>query len=329
MKPEYGILNKCLPSNPECLMVKIYKTRGEKLEELKEIERGCWVNIMHPTSKEVEDINQKLDIPVEFLTYPLDIDERSRIDAENGCILIILRVPVYEEENEEVQYTTLPLGIILKDEVIVTISNQGNEVISHFLQGQIKGFFTQKRSRFVLQIFRVTALSYLNHLKVINRRTGSVESELHKSLRNEELIKLLNLEKGLVYFTTSLRGNEIMMERFQRMNILQMYEEDKDLLEDVIIENRQAIDMANIYSNILSSMMDAFASVISNNLNIVMKFLTSVTIILMLPTLVASIYGMNIKLPFQDSPHAFLITMGISFALSFAGIITFIRRKWF
>ncbi|NOZ63830.1 MAG: magnesium transporter CorA family protein, partial [Caldiserica bacterium] len=220
-------------------------------------------------------------------------------------------------------------GIIIKDEVIVTISNQENEVASYFLRKQIRGFFTQKRSRFVLQMFRFTALAYLNHLKVINRRTSSVETELHKSLRNEELIKLLNLEKGLVYFTTSLRGNEIMMERLQRMNILPMYEEDKELLEDVIIENRQAIDMANIYSNILSSMMDAFASVISNNLNIVMKFLTSITIILMLPTLVASIYGMNIKLPFQDSPHAFLITMVISFALSFAGIIAFIRRKWF
>ncbi|MCD6521587.1 magnesium transporter CorA family protein [Candidatus Calescamantes bacterium] len=310
-------------------MIRIFRTKEGILKELQKPEENCWIYVVNPSQSELEKLSKELSLPLHFLTYPLDIDERPRIDYEDGCLLLVIRVPQYDEDNEEVQYTTLPMGIILKENFILTISSRENEVLSAFLEGKVKGFSTAKRARFILQIFHQTALSYLNHLKMINRKTSMVERELHKSMRNEELIKLLNLEKGLVFFTTSLRANEIMMERLQRGEIIKMYEEDKDLLEDVIIENRQAIEMANIYSNILSGMMDAFASVISNNLNMVMKFLTSVTIILMLPTLVASVYGMNIKLPFQNSPHAFLITMLISVGLSVVGILLFIRRKWF
>jgi len=310
-------------------VIRIFRTREGILKELQKPEENCWIYVVNPSQSELEKLSKELSLPLHFLTYPLDIDERPRIDYEDGCLLLVIRVPQYDEDNEEVQYTTLPMGIILKENFILTISSRENEVLSAFLKGNVKGFSTAKRARFILQIFHQTALSYLNHLKMINRKTSMVERELHKSMRNEELIKLLNLEKGLVFFTTSLRANEIMMERLQRGEIIKMYEEDKDLLEDVIIENRQAIEMANIYSNILSGMMDAFASVISNNLNMVMKFLTSVTIILMLPTLVASVYGMNIKLPFQNSPHAFLITMLISVGLSVVGILLFIRRKWF
>ncbi len=310
-------------------MIEFYRTREGNLLPQDTIEENCWIKVTAPSPEELERLSQELSIPLQFLTYPLDLDERPRIDREDDTLLIVVRVPHFEEDEEGVQYTTLPLGIILKEDIILTLSARENEVIRNFQEGKVRGFSTAKRARFVLQIFHQTALAYLNHLKLINRRTSEVERELHKSMRNEELIALLNLEKGLVYFTTSLRANEIMMERLQRSEAIKMYEEDRDLLEDVIIENRQAIEMANIYSNILSGMMDAFASVISNNLNMVMKFLTSVTIILMLPTLVASIYGMNIQLPFQKSPHAFLITMLISFGLSLSGILFFIRRKWF
>lgn len=194
---------------------------------------------------------------------------------------------------------------------LITVCSKDVEVISDFVNGKAKNFFTENRSCFLLQAFLRTALLYLKHLKEINKRTNAIEDELEKAMKNEELIKLLNLEKSLVFFTTSLKSNELMMERLQKTEIVKLDPDDKELLEDVFIENKQAIEMSNVYSNILSGMMDAFASVISNNLNVVLKLLTAVTIILMIPTLIASIYGMNVRLPFQNSPQAFLITIGI------------------
>jgi len=202
-------------------------------------------------------------------------------------------------------------------------------VLQNFFKGTVKNFSTNKRNRLILQILSRAATVYLNYLKKINRQTTEIENRLHKSMKNEELINLLDFEKSLVYFSTSLRSNELVMDRLYRSGLLTKFEEDEDFLEDLIIENKQALEMTNIHSNILSSMMDAFASVISNNLNMVMKFLTSVTIILMIPTLIASIYGMNIRLPFARSSHAFAITIGASIMLSLIGVFIFIKRKWF
>jgi magnesium transporter len=194
---------------------------------------------------------------------------------------------------------------------------------------RLKGVADGKRSSVILHIFLKTALRYLRHLKEINRRTAAIEIELQKSLKNQELIRLLNIEKSLVFFITSLKSNELMMERLMKTELLKLTTDDRDRLEDVLIDNRQAIEMANIYSNILSGMMDAFASVISNNLNVVMKILTSITIILMIPTLAASIYGMNIELPFQHLPHAFYIITGISCCALLLCVLMFKRNKWF
>ena len=266
---------------------------------------------------------------MDFLTDSLDVDERSRIEIEDGVILIILRVPKFDNDNLEIPYTTMPVGITLTKDVIVTVcASDFNDVLDLF-KAKIKNLSTENRIHFILHLFHRTAFYYLKYLKEINRNTNQVETELQRAMKNEELIKLLNIEKSLVFFTTSLRSNELMMERLQKIRVLELSADDKDLLEDVLIDNKQAIEMANIYSNILSGMMDAFASVISNNLNVVMKFLTSITIILIIPTLVASIYGMNVELPFQHSHHAFIITIGISFALSSIGVLIFLKNRWF
>ena len=263
------------------------------------------------------------------MTYPLDNNERARIEIDEGCMLIILRIPIKEGEDSEIPFTTATLGVIFKEKLAITISSRSTKLFNEFLEEKVKNFQTNKRIAFLLQLFYKISFLYLLDLKLINNMTNAIEKELHKSMKNEELIKLLNIEKSLVYFTTSLKENEIMMERFQRVQLYSLNEDEADLLEDVIIENKQAIEMANIHSNILSGMMDAFASVISNNLNVVMKVLTSITIILMLPTLVASIYGMNIDLPFQASPYAFEITMGISLILSIIGTVIFWKRDLF
>ena len=310
-------------------MIKTYKSIGVNLNELQDYTDNCWINVSGSNKNELDALGLLLSIPLEFLSYPLDINERARIEIDEGCMLVIIRIPIREEENSEIPFTTATLGVILKDKFIITISSRKTNIFNDFLDGKVKNFDTEKRVEFLLKLFYKISFLYLKDLKDINIMTNQIEKELHQSMKNEALIKLLNIEKSLVFFTTSLKENEIMMERFQRVQLYNLNEESADLLEDVIIENKQAIEMANIYSNILSGMMDAFASVISNNLNVVMKVLTSITIILMLPTLVASIYGMNIQLPFADSPYAFSITMGISVILTIIGMVIFWKRDLF
>jgi magnesium transporter len=308
-------------------MITVYKTTGKELETVSSPEPGSWVNIVQPSPDELAEFSREWDLPLDFLTDPLDADETPRMDVDPPNMLIVVRTPRVDLE-EDVQYTTRPLGIILTPDRIITVSAQEDGVLNDFIKGKVRHFSTSNRTRFILLVFRNTALLFLRHLKEINKKTDAIEEELHRSLHNEALIRLLSLEKGLVYFTTSIRSNELVMERLHKTPFLKMSPEDEDFLEDVIVDNKQAIEMANIYSNILSGMMDAFASIISNNLSVVMKVLTSVTIILMLPTLVASIYGMNVPLPFQESQHAFLITMVTSFALAAVGVGIFINRRW-
>lgn len=309
-------------------MYNIFRANQEGLIITDELHKDCWVRVSSPTPAECEFLSRQLGIPIAFITDPLDVDERARIETDEGVTLVIVRIPYFDPQNEEIPYKTLPLGVIFTDECILTVSSKIDEGYLDFVIGRVKGFSIEHRGRFLLQVFSKTALLYLNYLKDINKRTDAIEGELHKSMRNVELIKLLNIEKSLVFFATSLRSNEFMMERLQKTGI-RMTEDDKELLDDVIIENKQAIEMANIYSNILSGMMDAFASVINNNLTLVMKLLTSVTIILMIPTFVSSTFGMNVPLPFQNSPHAFLIVTGISLMLSLTGVAIFWKRRWF
>jgi magnesium transporter len=309
-------------------MYNIFKGTTDGLMITDEIQKDCWVRVSNPTPEECEFLSKSLGIPIAFLTDPLDVDERARIEIDEGVTLVIVRIPYFDKDNIDIPYMTIPLGIVFTDDCIVTVCLKFVENFLDFVNGKVKNFSIENRGRFLIQIFFRTALLFLSYLKDINKRTDFIEGELHKSMRNVELIRLLNLEKSLVFFTTSLRSNEFMMERLQKTGI-RMTEDDKEMLDDVIIENKQAIEMANIYSNILSGMMDAFASVINNNLTLVMKLLTSVTIILMIPTFVSSTFGMNVPLPFQNSPHAFLIVTGISFMLSLIGVIIFWKRRWF
>ncbi|MBN1898026.1 MAG: magnesium transporter CorA family protein [Spirochaetes bacterium] len=310
-------------------MIKIYRTSNKVTKEIQRMKKNCWIQVTKPTEKEIHGLKDQFNIPIEFIRDPLDPHERARTEKEDNITLIIIRIPKTSNADPLIKYVTIPLGIILLPDRIITICLSKIEFLENFANNLIKNFSTKKRSRFVLQILHRTAITFLNYLKDINQQTSLVEKELHQSMRNEELIELLYIEKSLVYFTTSLKSNEFMMERLNNARVITMYEDDKDLLEDVIIENKQAIEMANIYSNILSGMMDAFASVISNNLNIVMKFLTSITIILMIPTLVASIYGMNIHLPLQNLSGSFIYLMIISFGLSIIVVFIFLKRKIF
>jgi magnesium transporter len=305
-------------------MYNIFKGTTDGLMITDEIQKDCWVRVSNPTPEECEFLSKSLGIPIAFLTDPLDVDERARIEIDEGVTLVIVRIPYFDKDNIDIPYMTIPLGIVFTDDCIVTVCLKFVENFLDFVNGKVKNFSIENRGRFLIQIFFRTALLFLSYLKDINKRTDFIEGELHKSMRNVDL----NIEKSLVFFTTSLRSNEFMMERLQKTGI-RMTEDDKEMLDDVIIENKQAIEMANIYSNILSGMMDAFASVINNNLTLVMKLLTSVTIILMIPTFVSSTFGMNVPLPFQNSPHAFLIVTGISFMLSLIGVIIFWKRRWF
>ncbi|AKB83241.1 Magnesium and cobalt transport protein CorA [Methanosarcina barkeri 3] len=311
-------------------MLQIFKSTDSGLVTLDQVEDGTWINLTNPIEQEILSISESLNIPVEHLKAALDEEERSRIEVDEGCTVVLIDIPV---PNTNLQdggiYYTIPLGIIITDRNIVTVSLQENYVISSFIERRIKSFYTFKKTRFLLQILYKNSKLYLQYLRRIDKASDKIESKLHKSLKNEELIQLLGLEKSLVYFSTSLKSNEIVLEKILRSTPVKMYPEDTDLLEDVIVENKQAIEMANIYSNILTGTMDAYASVISNNLNIVMKFLTSATIVLSVPTMVASFFGMNVDVPFENNPHAFVIIFIISLVFSTILAFTMVRKQLF
>ncbi|HWO74569.1 MAG TPA: magnesium transporter CorA family protein [Bacillus sp. (in: firmicutes)] len=312
-------------------MLKIYLSNEQGvLEEQQEISKGCWVHLIAPTEEEIEDIRSRMQIPIEFLRDPLDEEERSRIEKDGDHILIIVNVPlVTVDENEIPIYDTIPLGIIIVNNCFITVCLKDNPIFHLFSQNKVKNFFTYKRTRFALQILYLTATFYLRYLKQISKKTDLIENELHQSMKNKELFSLLNLEKSLVYFTTSLKSNNIVMQKMLKSNYLKMYEDDQELLEDVIIENQQAIEMAETHTSILSGMMDAFASVISNNVNFVMKFLTAITIIIALPTMVASFYGMNVPIPFQNHDFSFFVAIIISIILSLITTLIFWKKRFF
>ncbi|CCJ32769.1 magnesium transporter CorA family protein [Caloramator australicus] len=307
-------------------MLQIFKTNLEgQTFEIDSIEKGCWINLTNPTETELEYVSQKTGLLIEFLRAPLDEEESSRIEVDGEQISVIIDIPIMDVKEKSLQYYTIPLGIVLNDNVIVTICLKENKVIDDFLANKVKSFFTFKKSRFILQILYKVASYYLCYLKQIDKTSHIIEARLHKSMRNKELIQLLSLEKSLVYFSTSLKSNEITLEKMLKLEIMQKYPEDQDVLEEVIIENKQAIEMANIYSNILSGTMDAFASIISNNLNIVMKFLASITIVLSIPTVISGLFGMNVPVPFGEHPYGFYIVILIISGIS--ALVTYILAK--
>ena len=274
-------------------MLSIHKTINGQMTKLDKVEDGCWVNLTYPTEDEMSTVTALLGIDPGFLRAALDEEETSRIDTEEGQTLIIIDLPAVEKD-DAVVYSTLPLGIIVTDKHIITVCLKESSILKDMQDGLVRGAETQKRTSFILHMLLQVAKRYLQYLKQIDKIYNYMERQLYKSQRNKELIQLLDLEKSLVYFNTSLKANEVTLEKILRGRIVTLYEEDHDLLEDVLIEVRQAIEMANIYSSIISGMMDAFASVISNNLNVIMKVLTSITILLTIPNIVFGFYGMNV-----------------------------------
>lgn len=276
-------------------MIKIYKTIDGKVQEIETIEKNSWINMVNPNEEELQFITQELGVEPDFLRAALDEEEISRVELEdNNQALITIDVPIVEKDAKMVLYTTIPVGIIQTEDNIITVCLRGNTLIDDFAKGRVKNVFTNLKTRFIFQILYRVASRFLIYLRHINRMSNDIEKELHISMKNKELFQLLDLEKSLVFFSTSLKANQSVLEKLQRGRVIMLYEEDKDLLEDVLIEVSQAIEMCNIYSNILSGTMDAFASIISNNLNIVMKVLTSITILMAIPTMLSSFFGMNV-----------------------------------
>ncbi|WP_069998924.1 magnesium transporter CorA family protein [Cellulosilyticum sp. I15G10I2] len=310
-------------------MKHIYKTFDTGLKQLDVFEEGAWVNLINPTPQEINEISDEFNIEVNHILSALDEEERARIEVDDNCTVIIVDVPIKEREEGLGAYATIPMTIIIGDKFIITTCLKNVQLLDDFSSGKIKSFFTFKKTRFILQLLYKNASYYLQYLRYIDRMSHRIEHELHKSLKNKELIQLLDLEKSLVYFTTSLRSNEVVLEKMMRMENIKQYPEDQELLEDVIIENKQAIEMANIYSNILSGTMDAFASVISNNLNIVMKTLTSITIVMSIPTMIASFWGMNVKVPLEGNPYAFGLIIVISIVITIILTLFMVKRKLF
>ena len=307
-------------------MVEVFKTIEGRLSRIEKIEEGVWINLTHPSEKEITDVQQLLNIETDFLRAPLDEEERSRIESDNGQTLILVDVPVIDKEGNRSIYTTIPLGIILIKHVIVTVCLKENTIIRDFVDERVKSFLTQYKTRFVLQILYRNSVRYLQFLRHIEKISNKIEKDLHRSMRNKELIQMLRLEKSLVYFSTSLKSNEVVLEKLMKYEYIKYYPDDTDLLEDVIIENKQAIEMANIYSSTLSGTMDAFASIISNNLNIVMKYLTSVTIIMAIPTMLSGFFGMNVPIPLSNNAYGFWIIVAMTIVICILAIL-FLNRK--
>ncbi|MDY6072772.1 MAG: magnesium transporter CorA family protein [Eubacteriales bacterium] len=310
-------------------MRKIFKTVDDQMIELNTLEKGSWVHLQNPTKEEIDGLNTRFALEPSYLRAVLDEEESARIERSGNQTLIVVDVPYVEVVGESYSYSTFPIGIVLVDDVIITITTKDTPIFTDFIEERIRDFWTFKRTRFILQLLHRNSARFLSFLKQIDKASMFVQDKLQSSMRNKELMQMMELEKSLVYFSTSLRGNELVLEKMMRLEMLNQYPEDTNLLEDVIIENKQAIEMCAIYRDIMNGAMDAFASIISNNQNTVMKLLTSITIIISIPTLIASIWGMNIDLPLTNNPNAFTILIGTAVILSAICTIIMWKKRMF
>lgn len=307
------------------LVISYYKTIENRLVELDAPAPGCWVSVVDPTAQEMKLLIEDYGLDRDFLRSSLDEEESSRVEQEDDQTLIIVDTAISEiQKDDTLSFYTMPLGIIITNQMVFTISLRSNRVIEDVLNGRIRNVQTHYRTQFVLRLMMSITASFLVYLKQIDKTSGVMERKLHGSMKNQELIQMLELEKSLIYFSTSLKSNDVTMNKILRGRVIKLYEEDQDLLEDVLIELKQAQEMASIYSSILSSMIEAFGSVISNNLNIVMWRLTIVTIILAIPTMVFSFYGMNTG----DLPFAEYTWIPTGIALVLTALVSFILLKY-
>ncbi len=295
-------------------MIQYFKNIAHQTIAIDKPEDGAWVNVLPPLKQEeFTELSETLEIPIDFLKDSLDIDERSRYEIDDNVKLIVIKTPTENNSfnDSDAFYITIPICIILTHNQIVTVNSFENEAIKKFLT-TFQNRNPDKKNMMVLKIFEKVTNNFQDHLKEINLRRNTLEHKLYVANRNEELLQLMRIQKSLVYFLTALRSNELLMMKMVRTNFLQLNEEEKDFLDDLIVETSQALEMANTYTNILNSTLDAFASIISNNQNEVLKRLTTLTIVLTVPILIASIYGMNVPIPYKDTPYAFWIPVIIS-----------------
>ncbi len=299
---------------------------NNEFRELESFEPGCWIDLVNPSAEEMETVSNSLGINRQLMIGMIDNDEQPRIDEDDDCKMLLLDIPVQSNRTSK-PIITLPLGIlVVRNEYIVTISLREYSILDEFKQGKIKEFYTYKKSRFVIQFIYQIATTYLKLLKEIDKKIEAVESKILTATKNEELLHLLALENSLTYIITALRSNGIVLDKILKGNVIELFSDDEELLEDAIIENNQAMEMADLYRGILSSTTDTVATIISNNLNSIMKFLAGITIVISIPTMVASFMGMNVDLgPFSTNPFAFILLILISLLLSI--IIAIILKK--
>ncbi|HMV15897.1 MAG: magnesium transporter CorA family protein [Chitinophagales bacterium] len=315
-------------------MIKIYKNIGDELQLIEQPEQDCWINIAPPFNMEqLERLANQLEVPYSYIVDCIDQYERSRYEKQGTTKLIVINTPILNEGfdmEDEATYITIPIGLIILPTMLLTVCSVNNPMIEWFEKNVLRNVQLSNRNLFVIRIFERNIYYFLHYLREINKRISQIEKELNYSSRNQELNKLLHLQKALIYFVNDLRANELVLVKIQRNDFLDLKEDNfsKELVQDIIIDNSQALEMANVYSNILGNMMGAFASIISNNLGHVVNRLTAVTIALMLPTLVAGVYGMNIDLPFQHHPHAFTIVIILSVLVSISFVVFFRKKRW-
>ncbi len=283
-------------------MISYYKTINGRIQEIEDYEPGCWINCIEPDGEEVASLIKDFSIEPDFFRASLDEEESSHIDNESGVTLIIIDIPSVEKFDTSIRYTTMPIGIMITERNVITVSLRDNPILSEFSEGVVKDVLTNYKTQFVFHIMLRVATKYLQYLKQIDKISEHVEQKMKKAMRNKEIMQLFEIQKSLVYFSSSLKADEITLEKLMRGRHIKLYEDDQDLLEDVLIEIKQAIEMVGIHLNIMSGKMDTFASIISNNLNMVMKVLASLTLIVSIPTVISGLYGMNIEggLPFDQ-----------------------------
>lgn len=312
-------------------MIQYFKIIDNKTYSIDKPESGAWVNVLPPLKdEEFTELSESLEIPLDFLTDSLDIDERTRFEEEDNVKLIVIKTPTENNSfnDSDAFYITIPICIILTHHQIVTVNSFENAAIKKFLS-TFQNRHPDKKNMMVLKVFEKIVQNFLDYLKEINHKRNSLEQKLYEANRNEELFQLMRIQKSLVYFVTALRSNELLLMKLERTNFMGLNEDEKEFLNDLIVDNSQALEMANIYANILSSTLDAYASIIANNQNQVLRKLSVITIVLTFPVLVASIYGMNVPIPYSESPYAFYIPIIISLIISLVIAWYFLRKKIF
>lgn len=285
-----------------------------------------WFHLQDPTDKEIDTVMNLTGAPEEFLKAPLDEEERARIETDDGYTLVLVDIPVTEEGEGYYTYSTIPLGVVIAGESIITVCLQNTSIINDFAMGRVKGLSLKKRSWFVLKVLYSVATKFLQYLRQIDKASQRIQNEIHREMKDKELLQLLDLQNSLVYFSTSLQANEAVIYRIIRTDIIKKYEEDRELLEDVQIENQQALEMCNIYRTVLRGTMDTFSSITSNKLNSIMRFLTAITVIISVPTLIASIFGMNVQVPWQGEISGFWILIGVCIVTSAIAAIFLFKK---